>query len=128
MAGAGRLTDQDWSHYDYRHVTFRPARMTARELQAGADWVIAQFYRLDRILWRCGRALLTVGWTPALLSLRLGLTYRYDCKRQGIIGWDPARTQAGSSRWALMAGIRSLWPFQGLLRPLVGRDNAHTHE
>jgi radical SAM superfamily enzyme YgiQ (UPF0313 family) len=92
MDRAGRITDRDWSHYDYRHVVFRPARMTAAELQAGADWLYAQFYRLDRILGRFARAVFAVGWMPALLGLKLGLTYRYDNKREGIAGWNPART------------------------------------
>ena len=91
LAQADRVTDRDWSHYDYRHVVFRPARMTAAELQAGADWLYAQFYRLDRILCRFVRAVFSVGWRPALLSLKLGLTYRYDNKREGIVGWNPAR-------------------------------------
>jgi radical SAM superfamily enzyme YgiQ (UPF0313 family) len=90
MEKAGRLVDRDWSHYDFRHVIFRPARMHAQELQAGADWVYSQFYRLDRILMRFTRALFTVGLKPAILSLKLGLTYRYDNKREGIIGWNPA--------------------------------------
>ena len=102
MEGRGRVTDHDWSHYDYRHVVFRPARMTAEELQAGADWVYAQFYRLDRILWRFARSVFTMGWLPALLALRLGLTYRYDNRREGIVGWNPAKRggslEAGSSR------------------------------
>jgi radical SAM superfamily enzyme YgiQ (UPF0313 family) len=91
MERAGRITDYDWSHYDYRHVVFRPMRMTAAELQAGADWLYGQFYRLDRILWRFALGLLTVGWKPALLALKLGLTYRYDNKREGIVGWNPAK-------------------------------------
>jgi len=90
MARAGRVTDRDFSHYDYRHVVFRPARMTAAELQAGADWLYAQFYRLDRILCRFARAVFTVGWMPAILALKLGLTYRYDNRRERIIGWNPA--------------------------------------
>ena len=65
--------------------------MTAEELQAGADWLYAQFYRLDRILWRFSRGLFTIGWMPALLSLKLGLTYRYDNQREGIVGWNPAK-------------------------------------
>ena len=91
MAQAGRVTDRVWSHYDYRHVVFRPARMSATELQAGADWLYAQFYRLDRILWRFARSVFTVGWMPALLALKLGLTYRYDNRREGTVGWNPAR-------------------------------------
>jgi radical SAM superfamily enzyme YgiQ (UPF0313 family) len=91
METAGRVTDRNWSHYDYRHVVFQPAQMTAAELQAGADWLYAQFYRLDRILWRFVRAAFTVGWMPALLGLKLGLTYRYDNRREKIAGWNPAR-------------------------------------
>lgn len=93
MAGAGRVADADWSHYDYRHVVFRPARMTAEELQAGADWVYAQFYRFDRILWRFARAVFAIGWVPALLGLKLGLTYRYDVRREGMTGWNPAKME-----------------------------------
>ena len=95
MERAGRMTDGDWSHYDYRHVVFRPERMTAVELQAGADWLYAQFYRLDRILRRFVRGLFTVGWKPAVLGLKLGLTYRYDNKREGIAGRNPAKCVSG---------------------------------
>jgi radical SAM superfamily enzyme YgiQ (UPF0313 family) len=91
MKSVGRMMDTDWSHYDYRHVVFRPARMTASELQAGADWLYEQFYRLDRILSRFARGLFTLGWKPALLGLKLGLTYRYDNQREGIVGWNPAK-------------------------------------
>jgi radical SAM superfamily enzyme YgiQ (UPF0313 family) len=91
MEGAGRITDRNWSHYDYRHVVFQPARMTAEELQAGVDWLYVQFYRLDRILWRFVRSLFVVGWMPALLGLKLGLTYRYDNRREKIAGWNPAQ-------------------------------------
>ncbi len=103
MDRAGRVTDNEWSHYDYRHVVFRPARMTAAELQAGADWLYAQFYRLDRILWRFARALFTIGWMPALLGLRLGLTYRYDNRREGISGWNPAPVQDGTELMRALA-------------------------
>jgi radical SAM superfamily enzyme YgiQ (UPF0313 family) len=92
MERAGRMMDCDWSHYDYRHVVFRPARMTPEELQAGADWLYGQFYRLDRILWRFVRGLFTVGWKPAWLGLKLGLTYRYDNKRENIAGSNPAKS------------------------------------
>jgi radical SAM superfamily enzyme YgiQ (UPF0313 family) len=32
-----RITDTDWSHYDFHTAVFRPARMTAEQLQAGHD-------------------------------------------------------------------------------------------
>jgi radical SAM superfamily enzyme YgiQ (UPF0313 family) len=89
LESSGRITDSDWRHYDYRHVVFRPARMTAADLQGGADWLYRQFYRLDRVLWRFVRAFFALGWKPALLGLKLGLTYRYDNKREGIVGRKP---------------------------------------
>ncbi len=113
MLSAGRITDRNWSHYDYRHVVFQPVRMTAEELQAGADWLYAQFYRLDRILWRFVRAVILVGWMPALLGLKLGLTYRYDNRRERISGWNPEHgrpTPAEGDRWvaAEVAGAGKL--------------------
>ncbi len=90
MQRADRLTDLDWSHYDFRHVVFQPALMTAEELQAGADWLYAEFYRLDRILWRFARNILACRCIPAILGLKLGLTYRYDNKREHIRGRNPA--------------------------------------
>ena len=35
MADQGRLTVHDWDLYDTRHAVFRPARMTAEELEYG---------------------------------------------------------------------------------------------
>jgi len=104
MAAAGRVKDHNWSHYDYRHVVFQPVGMNAVELQAGADWLYAQFYRFDRILLRFARGLFTVGVAAAWWSLRLGLTYRYDNRREGIVGWNPARRPGGAARNAEMRG------------------------
>jgi len=92
MKRTGRITDHDWSHYDFRHVVFQPKRMNAGELQAGADWLYAQFYRLDRILWRFARDLFSLKLVSACLCLKLGLTYRYDNKREHITGRNPARS------------------------------------
>ncbi|MFT3784322.1 MAG: hypothetical protein QM790_20120 [Nibricoccus sp.] len=87
----GRMTDLDWSNYDFRHVVFQPAKMSAEELQARADWLYAQFYRLDRVLWRFAKSLFVTSPVAAILGLRLGLTYRCDNKRAKIVGWNPAR-------------------------------------
>jgi radical SAM superfamily enzyme YgiQ (UPF0313 family) len=87
----GRILSKDWSLYDYRHVVIEPRRMSAEDLQAGADWLCAAFYRLDRIALRFVRALFTLGPAGAWLGLKLGLTYRYDVRRNGIVGWNPAR-------------------------------------
>jgi radical SAM superfamily enzyme YgiQ (UPF0313 family) len=114
MEQTGRVTDRDWSHYDFRHVVFRPALMTADELQAGADWLYAQFYRLDRILWRFARNLLAFRWMSALLGLKLSLTYRYDNKRESIVGWNPAAKKkprmAANSIYEIRAVRGSLSP------------------
>ena len=104
MKRAGRMTDLDWSRYDFRHVVFRPQGMTAAQLQEGADWLYAQFYRLDRILLRFVRTPATCGWTPALLGLKLNLTYRYDNRREGIRGRNPARV--GAKPYSI---LRSCW-------------------
>ncbi len=98
MQQEGRVIDADWSCYDFRHVVFQPALMSREELQAGADWIYSQFYRLDRILGRFVRSFLTFRWTSALLGLKLGMTYRYDNKREKIFGWNPALRALKSSR------------------------------
>lgn len=94
----GRILDRDWSRYDFRHVVIRPARMSGQELQNGADWLLARFYRLDRVLLRFLRALPVLGVAGAVLGLRLGLTYRYDVRRLGIAGRNPARSAGAGAR------------------------------
>ncbi len=101
MQREGRGTDFGWDRYDYRHVVFRPAGMTAGELQNGADWLYREFYRLDRILARSLNALFTLGPIQALLSFRLNMTYRYDNIREGIIGKNPAVTTAATDSIAV---------------------------
>ncbi len=91
LEAQGRIADRDLSRYDFRHVVLEPARMSREELQQGADWLYAQFYRLDRILLRFVRALVRLGPIGAFLGLRLSLTYRYDNRREGIVGRNPAR-------------------------------------
>lgn len=89
----GRILDFNWSHYDFRHCVIRPARMKAAELQEGADWLYAQFYRLDRILRRFVQSVFSIGFKPAFVSLKLNLAYRYDNIREGIIGRNPAHAK-----------------------------------
>ena len=105
---SGRIIDRDWEKYDYRHVVIQPARMTPQELQEGADWLYAQYYRLDRILLRTLRTALTCGLLPAWLGLRLNLTYRYDNRREGIRGANPAR--------------RPGWPLADRPSPTTGQN------
>jgi len=113
----GRIIDRNWSHYDFRHTVIRPARMTAAQLQAGADWLYRQYYRLDRILLRALRAL-WVSPTTAFLTWRLGMTYRYDNIREGIVGWNPAlRTGRGVGLPAALRRWLSALLHRSALRP-----------
>lgn len=47
----GRIFDRNWAHYDGKHVTFRPTRMTPEQLQEGFYWAQHTFYSLPNI-WR----------------------------------------------------------------------------
>ncbi|MBI3809862.1 MAG: B12-binding domain-containing radical SAM protein [Nitrospirae bacterium] len=46
---AGRIFDRNWAHYDGKHVTFRPTRMTPEQLQEGFHWAQHHFYSLPNI-------------------------------------------------------------------------------
>jgi radical SAM superfamily enzyme YgiQ (UPF0313 family) len=118
---AGRIIDRDWAHYDHRHVVIQPKRMTARQLQDGADWLYRQFYRLDRIVVRTLRAAFTIGLVPAYLLWRLNLTYRYDNRREGIVGRDPAAEPAPPRRSPADWLLDRLWGAIGVWRRLHAR-------
>lgn len=63
--------DRDWSHYDTTRVVFKPARMTAAELEAGLAYAYERFYRPDAILSRAFRP------GPGVLQrLALNLAYK----------------------------------------------------
>src|SRR5262249_43541519 len=49
MAAQGRITSGDWDRYDTRHAVFRPARMTAGELERGYWRAYRNFYRWGSI-------------------------------------------------------------------------------
>ena len=51
MQAEGRLLHTDWDRYDTAHVVFRPARMTAAELQAGYEWCYRRLFSAASI-WR----------------------------------------------------------------------------
>lgn len=44
LSAEGRITSTDWDRYDTRHAVFRPAKMTAEELEAGYDRARRGFY------------------------------------------------------------------------------------
>ena len=49
MAAQQRLTVHDWDLYDTRHAVFRPARMSAEQLERGYNWAYREFYRWGSI-------------------------------------------------------------------------------
>ena len=49
MEAEGRLTSRNWDLYDTRHAVFRPARLTAAELERGYAWAYREFYRWPSI-------------------------------------------------------------------------------
>ena len=54
MAEGGRITTHDWDRYDTRHAVFRPARMSARTLEAGYWRAYREFYRWGSIFRSAG--------------------------------------------------------------------------
>lgn len=50
MRRAGRILHTDWELYDTRHVVYRPAGMTPRELEEGYWRAYREFYRWGSIL------------------------------------------------------------------------------
>lgn len=50
IADQGRLTVHDWDLYDTRHAVFRPARMSAGQLEGGYRWAYREFYRWSSIV------------------------------------------------------------------------------
>jgi radical SAM superfamily enzyme YgiQ (UPF0313 family) len=49
MDRQGRITDRDWSHYDFMHVVYQPRGMSTWEIDAGVAWVLREFYRRRNI-------------------------------------------------------------------------------
>ena len=50
MAAQNRITVRDWDRYDTRHAVFRPARMSAEELERGYRRAYRRFYTWRAIL------------------------------------------------------------------------------
>ncbi len=88
-----RIFDRDWAHYDFHHAVFRPANMSARDLQAGHDWVTREFYRPRRIRRRLWRHLRRPGaWASLIYLAAINFAYFGRTWHWQIRGWDPAQT------------------------------------
>ena len=52
MDAEGRIIDRDWSHYDGRHVVFKPKLMTPETLQEGFLWAYHKFFSYPSMIKR----------------------------------------------------------------------------
>jgi len=95
LDAAGRILHRNWEQYDAQHAVFRPARMTAAELEAGAQAAWREVYSLRGIAARLRHT--AAPWPVALIT---NLTYRryarnlhrfYTCD---VMSWDAPRGTA----------------------------------
>ena len=87
-----RITDHNLQNYDYRHVVYNPARISAANLQAGADWVIRKYYSPLRIAKRFLRWITAPhGLSNFIYPFVLNLGYYGRTKSFRIKGYNPAK-------------------------------------
>jgi radical SAM superfamily enzyme YgiQ (UPF0313 family) len=84
MSNQGKITDHDWSHYDFSHVVFQPRGMSAEELLQGHNWVLRNFYGRSAIARRVFRSLRYLTPSTTLQTcLLLNLAYRSRLRTNG---------------------------------------------
>ena len=76
----GRITDKDWSNYDFTHVVFRPKLMTPEELRQGLTWAYQRIYSLPSIFRRLTGSFSGGRWRYSGPILALNLAYRRTFK------------------------------------------------
>lgn len=85
-----RIFDFNWDHYDYRHVVYKPKKMTEKQLAEGYDWFYNQFYTLPRIAKRMAESFLHS--TPLFYHQAIhAFEYRRTAKQICGPGKNPAR-------------------------------------
>jgi radical SAM superfamily enzyme YgiQ (UPF0313 family) len=92
MESQNRIVDRNWRNYDYRHVVFKPAKMSSAELLNGTEWIIGEFYRKRRIARRILKGLIRGDIFGTLhLSLPVNIGYHIDSVRWRINGIVPSK-------------------------------------
>lgn len=82
-----RITDRDWSKYDFGHVVFEPKHMSAHTLKKGHDWVLTNFYSKRSIVRRLWHALGHLSpWVVFKAEFPLNLGYRSRLMADGTFG------------------------------------------
>ncbi len=83
---SGRITDRDWSHYNFSNVVFDPRNMSAQQLQDGHDRVLSEFYSKKRI---SRRILQELAYLPVdtvmKATIPLNLSYRARLRSAGTM-------------------------------------------
>ena len=86
MKEKGRITDTDWSHYNFSNVVFDPARMSADDLRRGHAWILRQFYSRKGVGCRMLRSAGYLPWSTIFdATLPLNLSYRARLTAEGTI-------------------------------------------
>ena len=89
----GRITDRDWSHYDFGHVVFEPAGMEAATLKAGHRWVLQKYYSRAAVVRRLGAEFAYLPWsTVARATGPLNVSYRIRLTSAGFL--SPSQTRS----------------------------------
>jgi len=86
MLEQGRITDNNWAHYDFSHVVFDPRGMSFEQLARGHSWVLQKFYARTAIARRVVRSLSYLTPSTVLQTcLLLNLAYRSRLCTNGTI-------------------------------------------
>jgi radical SAM superfamily enzyme YgiQ (UPF0313 family) len=79
MDGEGRISDKDWSHYDFGHVVFEPLHMRRETLDQGVAWVSSQFYSWKHVWRRLWKAVGYLG-VPLVMQAVFPLNVGYRAR------------------------------------------------
>ena len=92
-----RITDNNWSNYDFHNAVFTPAKMSAEELKAGHDWVTNRFYSPIRIFKRLLKHVMRPGGLKTIYYVAaLNLAYLGRVLHWKIKGYDPSMVKKTS--------------------------------
>lgn len=84
LAAEGRLSDDNWAHYDCNHVVFHPARLTQLELMNGVERFRRAFYTRRAI----GRRLRSGLRHFDVVTLATQLALNWGFRRNHALGLD----------------------------------------
>ena len=113
MKTQGRLTDNNWAHYDFRHVVFDPAHMRPDDLRRGHDWVLGRFYSGHSVTRRIARECRYLRLATILTgTVPLNIAYRSRLTKDGTIQHGVNRSPEEATSDALQE-VQSLDSMEG---------------